>query len=170
MIYDECEQKINTNAKKNKLNERKKAELEASIDIDLKQIENLIINGFNKKDTIEDPLAIIEGEKKEKEKYLKNNKIEIDKKENDKKEKERKEEEAAKNIGKLEAEAGKLRNKIFSADTPPAAIGALKDMLSEIETKKTAEEGQKRTFNENIEETKKEIIKINKKTTQLENK
>ena len=66
MIYDECEQKINTNAEKNKLNESEKRELAASIDIDLKQIENLIENGFDKIDTTEDPLATLEVEKKTK--------------------------------------------------------------------------------------------------------
>ena len=53
MIYDECEQKINTNVEKNKLNERKKAELEASIKLDLNQIENLIKSGNSKTEASE---------------------------------------------------------------------------------------------------------------------
>ena len=80
MIYDECEQKINTNVEKNKLNERKR-ELEASIKLDLNQIENLIKSN-SKTEASEESLAQKEDEKKKIEKDIKNkdNKIEIKKK------------------------------------------------------------------------------------------
>ena len=71
MIYDECEQKINTNVEKNKLNERKKAELEASIKLDLNQIENLIKSGNSKTEASEESLAQKEDEKKKIEKDIK---------------------------------------------------------------------------------------------------